>query len=461
VVVGPIKAGKSTLVNALVSRRVAPTGVVETTRFATYFRYGSDEHVELHGRDGEIWKEPVGHDTALPLDLGRRGVKVNKAMVSLSNDVLRHLIVIDTPGLESSNSASSDITRGLLRVDEQSATGMADADVMVYVMDRASLKSDMEVIRQFRRHGDGLRTSVVNTIGVLSKADLADAGGDRLEVAAQMAAQAAEDLQDEIATVVPVVGLWAETASAARLSEADVRALSQIARLSHSERSRMLLFADGLRDLSPLPRRTSDRLLELLGLFGIQKCVEYLASTHESGDQVGAREIYGLLFDLSGINQLRTNIVQTFAQRGDALKADAGMAVLERISYHPADASELLVLETLRQQLEALRLHPRMHILLEVTTLHEVTTRAGDVPGELVAELERVVRGRSAVEKLGMADASAEEARAAALAGVKRWRTFTNAGAPSPTAKRAATVLYGSYELLLAELEAATSPAQQ
>ena len=49
-IAGRLKSGKSTLVNALIGRRVAPTEVGECTRIVTQFRYGTADLVE-HGAD--------------------------------------------------------------------------------------------------------------------------------------------------------------------------------------------------------------------------------------------------------------------------------------------------------------------------------------------------------------------------------------------------------------------------
>ena len=51
-VVGRIKSGKSTLVNALIGRRVAPTDVGECTRLVTRFSYGTVDRVEVVLADG-------------------------------------------------------------------------------------------------------------------------------------------------------------------------------------------------------------------------------------------------------------------------------------------------------------------------------------------------------------------------------------------------------------------------
>ena len=51
-VTGRVNAGKSTLVNALLRRRIAPTDVTECTRYACWFQHGVPERVEVVGPDG-------------------------------------------------------------------------------------------------------------------------------------------------------------------------------------------------------------------------------------------------------------------------------------------------------------------------------------------------------------------------------------------------------------------------
>jgi ABC-type antimicrobial peptide transport system ATPase subunit len=46
-IAGRLKAGKSTLVNALIGRRVAPTAAGECTRVVTRFRYGAADRVDV------------------------------------------------------------------------------------------------------------------------------------------------------------------------------------------------------------------------------------------------------------------------------------------------------------------------------------------------------------------------------------------------------------------------------
>ena len=51
-IAGKVKAGKSTLLNALVGEQVAPTDAGECTRVVTWYRDGTTPRIVLHPRTG-------------------------------------------------------------------------------------------------------------------------------------------------------------------------------------------------------------------------------------------------------------------------------------------------------------------------------------------------------------------------------------------------------------------------
>src|SRR5256885_2788057 len=70
-IAGRLKSGKSTLVNALIGRRVAPTEVGECTRIVTQFRYGTADRVDVVRRDGRPGRPPPGASGPIPPPPGR------------------------------------------------------------------------------------------------------------------------------------------------------------------------------------------------------------------------------------------------------------------------------------------------------------------------------------------------------------------------------------------------------
>ena len=66
---GTLKAGKSTLVNALVGQDIAPTDATEATRIVTWFRHGPTPKVTANHWGGRHSNVPVIHDGGLTFDL--------------------------------------------------------------------------------------------------------------------------------------------------------------------------------------------------------------------------------------------------------------------------------------------------------------------------------------------------------------------------------------------------------
>ena len=59
---GTLKAGKSTLVNALVGDNIAPTDATEATRIVTWFRHGPTPKVTANHRRGRRTNVPIARD---------------------------------------------------------------------------------------------------------------------------------------------------------------------------------------------------------------------------------------------------------------------------------------------------------------------------------------------------------------------------------------------------------------
>src|SRR5262245_52397376 len=97
-IAGRIKAGKSTLLNALVGDRLAPTDAGECTRIVTWYQDGHTYQVVGHPRQGAPRQLRFTRDGgAIEVDLG--GVKpedIGQLVVTWPSQELRTATLIDT-----------------------------------------------------------------------------------------------------------------------------------------------------------------------------------------------------------------------------------------------------------------------------------------------------------------------------------------------------------------------------
>lgn len=431
VVAGRLKAGKSTLVNALLGQRVAPTDVGECTRLVTWFRYDSLERAEVRLTDGTTKAVQFEPDGTLPADLGLRASTVERLDVWLSNETLRAMTLIDTPGLASTDTESSQATRKLLSVNSRRAADEADA--LLFVLN-GSVRSDERAVLKDFATAQGVRGCAVNSMAVLTKADQIGDDGT-LDQATQLAKRTGERLADEVSTVIPIVGLWAECATTGGLTENDAALLHQLAEMDDVELDDTLISSERFMaaDVESPDRRA--RLLQLVGLPGIEK----LVSDGRNGS-VGAVAIRDELLNSSGISGLKAQLDATFQSRSAPLRAWRALEELQRLAFgrnlDPEDRTQL------QDAVELLRFHDLLHHVAELQALSDVCAREVDLPDDLVAELRRCALDNGTLLE-GPGHGSA---RQQADAGMRRWHAFALTAAPKQA--RIARTMMRSYRRL-------------
>ncbi|MDQ6697829.1 MAG: dynamin family protein [Actinomycetota bacterium] len=441
-VVGRVSSGKSTLVNALLGRRVAPTDVGECTRLVTRFRFGYPERVEVVGVDGTKRVTGLSADGTIP-NLPSAGLAYLD--VYLSETVLETVTLVDTPGLASASERPS-APADLCAIDDRSRAALRHADAMLFMLAPPTRQEDVAVLSAFRDLFAGIRASAVNAVGVLSKIDkLGDDATDPWPEARSVAGRQAELLSPIVSRIVPVMGLIAETSSSREFTEDDARALRELADLGVETRERLLLSVDRFRNSDvPILPGSRARLLGLLDLHGIRLAIEAIGQ--------GKTEASDLLRELhasSGIEALQELVRTTFRRQGEAIKADWAIAALNRA----CSAGDGHGPQLLRSRLEDLRLSPEFHRVEEMATLHDLAAGSTNIPDSLRADLERLATGISLPERLGVPQlASADDLRSAALEAATRWRAFLNDPRASRSQARVAATVCRSFELMIASL---------
>ncbi|WP_370276028.1 dynamin family protein [Georgenia sp. SYP-B2076] len=444
-IAGMVKAGKSTLLNAIIGEEIAPTDTGECTRVVTWYRFSPTPRVTLYPVEGEPRGLPVRRvDGLLRLDLGGTPAEeVARLVVDWPAKSLREVTLIDTPGIASLSGDVSARTTAFLTPED----APSEADAVVYLM-RHLHASDIHFLEAFRDTAAG-RSGTVNALAVLSRADEVGAGRlDSLVSARDVARRYRDDaaLRPLALAVVPIAGLLAQ--SARTLRQAEFTALTELARLSREDRELLLISAD--RFVSDTARvdvdpRMRANLLERFGLFGIRLA---LVLIHGGG----ITEPTALARDLarrSGLHELLRLLDGQFQARADHLKARTALVGIEALlRERPRPGTERLAASLERIQASA---HEFRELRLLATSR---TTGLGLAPG-LAEEAERLVGGRgvSPARRLGGPEsASAEELRSAALASLGRWRAL----AENPFTDRATAevchVVVRSCEAILAEV---------
>ncbi len=411
-IAGKVKAGKSTLLNALIGESLAPTDAGECTQIVTWYRNGPTYKVVLELHDGSSRQVRFQRDDgSLHVDLGGVPVEAVKRMVvDWPSSRLAQVTLIDTPGLDSITTVNSARSQAFFGLD---GDGDGEADAVIYLM-RHVHRTDLAFLEAFRDDTHA-GASPISALAVLSRAD--EVGACRLDAmsaARRIAAGWRDDprLRRLVQTVVPVAGLTAEAATSLR--EDQYRALATLAALPRPEVDRLLLTADRFVNDQQCPVTNVEReeLMHRLGVFGVRLAISLIRLGAAPTATVLAHELTAR----SGIDDLRGPLTTVLAERRSVLKARVALAGLDTVLSsidHPG-------LETYRAELE--RISASAHEFTEVHLLNAM--RAGTLgfrQGE-VAELERVLGsiGAPAHVRLGLEPQA--DLRAAVLDGVDRWR---------------------------------------
>jgi hypothetical protein len=450
-IAGRLKAGKSTLVNALIGRRVAPTEVGECTRVVTQFRYGTADRVEVVRRDGSRTALPLDESGMIPQRLGVPRAEIAFVDVTLTTDNLRALTVVDTPGLSSTNTSVSEGARRALLgedIDDDSAGAISGAEAIVYVFTQAVREDDLQALEAFRAVSARLASNPINSLGLFNKVDkLVGGAADPWPVAGPLAAEQGRVLRRVVSDVVPVVGLLAETTEAGRLTAADCEALRALSRLSAADRTVLLTSVDlfATRDC-PVPRDQRERLLRRLDLYGIGFAIAQLAAR----PRLASGDLVRMLFQASGFPRLRHTLDQAFRWRTDAIKAGWALSTLEQVAGRAERPAER---ELLRDAIERVLQQPEYHRLRLLEVAQLVTTGSVELPAPMEQELTRLALSTDPAWILDLPEATPEQLVKAALEAATRWRVYAVAGA-SPAQSRVALVAHRGFYLLSKQMRA-------
>jgi GTPase SAR1 family protein len=508
-VIGQIKRGKSTLVNALLGESVAATGQLELTFTVSEFCYGYDRLVYVHYKDGTSQGPlpPSALDSMTirnPAKLDQLR-KIRTVEYTMPNGLLRTFRLIDTPGLGSIYGLDSQNTSELIGVPatfvaelELAAMGEAlaamgrtgsdmhsdsvaeiqGADAVLYLFDRALHESDYETVEQFLGAARGSVTPL-RAFGVLSRCDQYwppdpylpgnpdPLSYDPMRVAADITGRYMDQpaIQRLFLTVAPVAGLVG--IGACLLTQEELGWLDELRRAVEPP-----LLAKRLRDTGrfataatladvPLPAAMRSQLIGRLGTWGIHLACRYLR------DGLGPDEVRKHLVADSGVLRLRELITGHFGTRASVIKLEHGLQEVAaeiwqcRLAIRRADQETPQELNTIASEVERLRVSERSPSELAVLTAlynNKLTLSPDEVHQIRLVTGER---GTSFAARLGMPnDTPLPDLAAIADQLAARWAAREHDPTLDRASIRAARTIRRSYDRLVRQIAEARQTEQ-
>jgi len=435
-IAGKVKAGKSTLLNAMIGEMVAATDAAECTKLVTWYQYASAPQLTLYPKLGPPRSLPASRrDGRLVVELdGTPARDVDRLVVDWPSRQLKATTLIDTPGIGSLTTENSERSAAFLLPEDEPAA----ADAVVYLM-RHLHATDFEFLEAFSEYG-AARASGLNAIAVLSRAD--EIGGGRLDAlmsARRVAARYRSDprLLGMCQDVVTVAGLLAQAGRSLRQDE--FQAFSRLASAPRDDTEAMLLsvgrFArPGPREDALLPLDSRRALLDRFGLFGVRLATTLVRQGSNSPDLLAAE-----LVRRSGLDELRSSLASRFTERRDLLKARSALLAVDFVLRREPTLQGRSLLA------EVERILAGSHEFAEMRLLAAIRSSAVTFPDAYRAEAERLLGANGTIPalRLGLVDdTDPGTLRAVALETLERWRRLSeNPVYPRAFADAARTVV--------------------
>lgn len=333
-VFGRMKTGKSTLINALIGKPLAITGVNEATATINVISYAST--ADLLGKFTVYWKD--SSPQSFPLEClqsqwaGKSDdvldrVKRTKFLQLYSDSKILGLHeIIDTPGTGSVAQEHEDVAQKFISASEDEGR---KADALIYVFPPVGRESDEASLQSFRE-GRLENSTPYNSVAVMHKWDEILYSEGSMDGINQKAQRIYETMKDMVATVIPVSGplaLAAETASGETFGE-----LVKLCEVGF-EKIKPFLGRDEKWDKDATRQRIRKE-------FGIPwASFRLLVKTVAEGgfDEKEARH---RILELSGIEKLRNFIDKNFFKRAAIIRQNQILAKVESIKRKSDEISE-------------------------------------------------------------------------------------------------------------------------
>lgn len=145
--IGEVKAGKSTLINALVGQEISPTNILEATAAIWEIGYAEQSSTTIVYKDGQ--EQIIEHNNIMSFfgtsqEQLEFAEKVTKIVVKTHQHQFKELLLTDSPGLATVTNQNAEITQNIMQEVDLAlwvfnANHLGQTDVMQQVAELAKL----------------------------------------------------------------------------------------------------------------------------------------------------------------------------------------------------------------------------------------------------------------------------------------------------------------------------------
>ena len=401
-VVGQMRVGKSTLINAIVGEELAITGVTETTATGNWLRHGNQEQAR---RFRVVWDDAMLGATE-ERDLSERekwtgdselATRTHYLEFVSTADFLKTVQIVDTPGTRSVLVGHEETVRGFLLAERRNERDTLHyggaADCVVYVLPPVGRQNDEELLNDFVAKTRLANSSAYNSVAVLHKWETLEHAEPWSE-AQNKAKRAFEKLQRHVADVIPVSG---PLSLAVRHRPSSFwETIVRLVRATPSESLRKLMGLekrfDTLKEAAcPLTSTERKQLRIESGL--VWPCFATVVKLACAGNIVTGDDLRTAVEQASGIDRLMRFLQQRFLDRARLIRASN----LLRKALHPIDKAVTRLRDHSANLAEREAL--ANHAVREIEMLREEAECTRNLVKQVIADLERDISVTGTVQR--------------------------------------------------------------
>lgn len=261
-ITGQFSSGKSTFLNALLSKNILPTGITPVTSKVNYIKYGDELKIKIRYMDGREEFQSVEHIAKFTDQRGEvEEIEYLTLFVPLA--LLKEIEFVDTPGLNSQAITDTTTTQKVLKE--------VDGIIWLSLIDNAGKLSEAKVLEEYLNEYQNKSLCVLNQKDKFSK-----------EQVAQTTDYVKKSFAEFFSEVIPISAKQAlESRSHDKNILIDEELESFLATLSKDIKSNSLddiesLFESYKKNVDKILKSDLNKNIELLEESNIQKVLDFI-----------------------------------------------------------------------------------------------------------------------------------------------------------------------------------------